>query len=274
MFTESSGPSPQDLTPEVPSYQAPKDDSSKKTSPPDAPVIPTLFPKPPSIEEPDILTRIHISKSSPPSQAQTGQHGLPSASLTTTQLPFPSPPPSQPFPQSPSISGDTALIIAISQNQGYAIETLIDAGANVNAQDQNGQTALMHAIMIRDRPGSNLEATVKLLIKAGANVNMRDRFGDTALMQAVLCHRGAFVKLLVDAGANLDARNRDGETALMLAVRVNAEECITFLVAAGADLYARNQDGQTALMIAAAEGVDRKNIYDFLVNATRFTWLH
>lgn len=49
---------------------------------------------------------------------------------------------------------------------------------DVNAQDNGGKTALMHAISL------DLINHVRLLINAGANINIRDNMGYTALIQA------------------------------------------------------------------------------------------
>lgn len=59
---------------------------------------------------------------------------------------------------------------------------LINAGANLNAQDRSGQTALHYASEYSDAD-SSIE-TVKMLIGAGANVNIRDKNGRTSLIIA------------------------------------------------------------------------------------------
>ena len=80
----------------------------------------------------------------------------------------------------------------------YALEH----GANVNAKDTDGQTALMKAYTTEQ---------VRLLIEAGADVNAKDKNGKTALMQAVFPEQ---VKLLIEAGADVNAKDNQGRTAL------------------------------------------------------------
>lgn len=68
------------------------------------------------------------------------------------------------------------LFQAIAQNQPAEVQSLLEKGANVNAQDTLSWTPLMHASEI-----GNL-ALVKLLLNAGANVHMKEeRFGWSAL---------------------------------------------------------------------------------------------
>jgi hypothetical protein len=58
------------------------------------------------------------------------------------------------------------------------IETLLNAGADVNAQDDLGMTALMCCAR-----QNNME-TVGILLDAGADINMRDKKGNTAMEYA------------------------------------------------------------------------------------------
>jgi ankyrin repeat protein len=58
---------------------------------------------------------------------------------------------------------------------------------------------------------------VKLLIAAGADVNARDPKGWSALHYAAAKGRAQLVKPLLDAGAMVNAKNADGATPLDLA---------------------------------------------------------
>ena len=55
------------------------------------------------------------------------------------------------------------------------IISLIEAGANVNAKDDDGRTSLMYTC------GHGKFDIVRLLIKAKANVNAKSKWGETAL---------------------------------------------------------------------------------------------
>jgi ankyrin repeat protein len=69
----------------------------------------------------------------------------------------------------------TALMLASLGDNIDMIKALIDAGAYINAKNNNGDTALMWASF-----GGHI-ATVKLLLEKGANPNFITIDGNTAL---------------------------------------------------------------------------------------------
>lgn len=104
------------------------------------------------------------------------------------------------------------------------VRAFLDAGADPNAADEDGATALMHAVWQQD------PEVVRLLISAGVNVNAADKDGSTALMAAV--EDGGSIEIVRDllaAGANVHAKNAEGETALDLCA---GEESSDLLLAA------------------------------------------
>ena len=56
--------------------------------------------------------------------------------------------------------------------------------------------------------------TIRLLLKKGADINAKDNGGNTALMLAALEGRTDVVKLLLDKGADVNAKNNGDFTAL------------------------------------------------------------
>ena len=65
----------------------------------------------------------------------------------------------------------------------------------------------------------NQVAMIKLLLKAGAEINAQDKNGATALHRAVRTRCAAAVKCLLDAGADTTIKNKPGSTAFHLAVQ-------------------------------------------------------
>jgi hypothetical protein len=61
--------------------------------------------------------------------------------------------------------------------------------------------------------------TIKMLISAGAEINAADKNGATALHRAVRTRCAAAVRALLDAGAKPTARNKPGSTPFHLAVQ-------------------------------------------------------
>lgn len=78
--------------------------------------------------------------------------------------------------------GMTPLMTACKQwAHSYVVTPLLDAGAEINARDFDGRTALHHSI----DPLMNVPL-VELLLEKGADPSIPDRFGTTAILQARL----------------------------------------------------------------------------------------
>ena len=97
---------------------------------------------------------------------------------------------------------------------------------------------------------------VQRLIEAGADVNAQDRFGFTPLHLAAQERRHGAVALLLEAGAKPDLRNKHGNTPLVTAVFNSRGEgdSIAALRAAGADPHAENNSGVSPLSLARTIG--------------------
>ena len=130
-----------------------------------------------------------------------------------------------------------------------AVKKMIASGADVNAPEADGTSALLWAAYQQS------PELVSTLLKAGANPNTPNRFGMTPLLQASRYGDAATIDLLLKGGADMSAAARDGETPLMAAARAGSVAAVKLLIEHGADVNAQEARwDQTALMWAAAEG--------------------
>lgn len=152
-------------------------------------------------------------------------------------------------------------------------EFLLEHGANVDAEKQNGCTVLHGAARQAN------EAMVQLLLGKGAAIDAKSGDGQTALhMVAHLWHDIAveelwirrehprshsvqkrhrherIAQLLLDWGAEIDAADHRGETALHEAAKCGNKAVVRILVKRGATIDKINFEGQTALHLAALNG--------------------
>jgi ankyrin repeat protein len=135
----------------------------------------------------------------------------------------------------PHPDGTTALHWASYHDDVRTVETLIRAGANVNATTDTGITPLW----ISCNTNASV-AIVRQLLEAGANPNLAPNTGETPLMWCARAGAVESVKALVAHGAKVDAREKSsGQTALMWAAAARHPEVVKTLVEVGADLRAR-----------------------------------
>ena len=94
------------------------------------------------------------------------------------------------------------LIQASMNGDVEQVISLLGSGADVNARDQRGRTALLCAV---SRGQIDL---VKLLLDKGADVNAKGEHGWTPLMEAANRGRSEVAKLLLEKGADVNLKHR------------------------------------------------------------------
>ena len=157
-------------------------------------------------------------------------------------------------------SGVTALMEAANFNRSGAVKLLLDRGAQVNARSNYGLTPLtIAAAPFIYLPVRKL-AVVKLLLEGGAQVDGRDSNGRTPLaLSAGRSYKPDIVALLLDHGAEVNAPDRNGVTPLMLAVHERGfPEIVKFLIEKGAQVDARSNNGSTPLHRAAQASIGNR----------------
>ena len=144
--------------------------------------------------------------------------------------------------------GITALGFAISLGRLDIVNRLLAVGPNVNSVDNEGKTALMRAVE------KGCLDIVNRLLAVGANVNSVDNVGKTALMRAAMLGRLDVVNRLLGAGANVNTADTFGRTALMIAAMLGRLDVVNKLLASGANVNSVDNIGKTALTRAVEKG--------------------
>ncbi|MCA1584908.1 MAG: ankyrin repeat domain-containing protein [Acidobacteria bacterium] len=145
-------------------------------------------------------------------------------------------------------AADGTIADAVMAGDRAAVVALIKQGADVNAAQGDGVTALHWAAR---RGDAELTDT---LIVAGGNVRATSRFGRyTPLHLAAERGSAAVIARLLKAGAPTDVRTNTGTTPLMMAAAAGDLDAISALIDGGADVNATETEREhTPLIFAAA----------------------
>jgi len=145
-------------------------------------------------------------------------------------------------------SSEAPLADAVERREFDRAAKLLAEGADVNAAQVDGMTALHWAVAF------DHAKTVKALLAAGAKVGTKNRYDVSPLSLACEAGNAELVGALLDAGASVKAALPGGETPLLTASRSGSVEVVRALLDKGAEIDVTERRGQTALMWAAAEG--------------------
>ena len=121
-------------------------------------------------------------------------------------------------------AGNTShLHVAAVENDMESAKWLIDNGADVNAQSEDGKTPL-HLAAYGDR-----QDIANMLIAKGADVNAKDEDGATPLHVAALNNGMSVAEALIDSGANINPTVSNGATPMDFAIHFEQDEMRSFL---------------------------------------------
>lgn len=114
----------------------------------------------------------------------------------------------------------TSEIIGVPDSK-YKIETLINLGANINIQDNDGN-GIIHYILSRDNIGTEEYDIIEMLIKNSVNINLQNNDGDTALHKILYKKNNDYrdidmekkvASLLIENNADKNIKNNNGQKA-------------------------------------------------------------
>lgn len=123
----------------------------------------------------------------------------------------------------------TALMAAASFGNIEMVRVLLDAGAKVNAGEGDQGTALHLDFMFHDE-------IVDTLLEAGANIEATNSVNQTPLLRAAEGGCGPMVIHLVKAGANVNAVEDHGVTSLIHMAYHQDLDAVNALLKAGANI--------------------------------------
>ena len=142
------------------------------------------------------------------------------------------------------------IVEAALYGKAETIGKALAQGYKPNARDPENRTVLMYAAFNGQTP------IVKMLIEAGADVNAQDKVGTSALMFAASAPGATeTVQLLLDSGAKINmVDNNEHFSALMWAAAEGQPENVKLLLKHKADVSLQDIDGDTAESFAAKAG--------------------
>ena len=156
---------------------------------------------------------------------------------------------------------NAALLSAVTRSNLADVKTLLAGGANIETRSRGNDTPLMLAVQF----SYGRDEVTNYLIEKGADLNAVDTNGNTALMLAINRNNGEAVKQLLAHKAAVDVLNKDRQSALHIAAAGVRAKFVAALLAAkssvgassaGADVRGVEVDGldakgRTPLMLAA-----------------------
>ena len=176
----------------------------------------------------------------------------------------------------PAGEGQPVLISAVRAKLMNLVDLLLTKGANINAQDNRGRTAIMHAC----RDPTYAEADLALILAFKPDLNLTDNEGLTAVMGCLdkaknkrsIAHKmHSRAQLLLEHGADVNAKSHNsdnhlmrlghnGDTALTILLTSDSyqeykfeshqSDWLELLLRHGADMNIPGKGGDTPLLLA------------------------
>ncbi|HXG08425.1 MAG TPA: ankyrin repeat domain-containing protein [Gemmataceae bacterium] len=144
--------------------------------------------------------------------------------------------------------GPLAVAYSVDLDHVRVARFLIRRGADVNALNQEGRTALSFAAE------SGYYKLVRVLLSSGADPNVVSGRAESPIWYAAKSKDSRVIAALLAAGAECDRTGRSKTTALFIAAREGNEDGVKLLLSAGADPGYPNPEGVTPVEAARNGG--------------------
>ncbi|GBN99082.1 Ankyrin-1 [Araneus ventricosus] len=140
---------------------------------------------------------------------------------------------------------ETALSCAIRLGDSDLVKLFLECGADMNAKYKNDNTILHLAC-----DGDDHLDIIKILLRKGSDVHARNEFDQVPLHAAVYRNHVFYIQLLLERGASVHVADINGWTPIHAAAYKGHVEVIRALLDEGADVNSKNKEGKTPLDLA------------------------
>ena len=129
-------------------------------------------------------------------------------------------------------------------------DTLEDA-KNIHTE----ASAILPLLVSVHECGEALYKRIDILLSQGANINAQTDQQDTAVILAGWAHKSLdLVRYLVERGADVNISNENGDTPLIDAAHLGTNDILKFLLQHGAERQFKNNAGLSARAMAEKSG--------------------